>query len=46
MGLCIYDFQCLFGQDNAGSDCKHCPYYENDENDKNEVIDNAEKETD
>ena len=45
MGLCIYDFQCLFGQDNAGSDCKHCPYYENDEN---EVIegDDGRMETD
>lgn len=31
MGQCLYDFQCMFGMDNAGSDCKHCPYYKQDE---------------
>lgn len=43
MGHCIYDFQCLFGPDNAGSDCKHCPYYEIEEN---EVREDAAKKTD
>lgn len=43
MGKCLYDFQCLFGQDNAGSDCKHCPYYEPDGQDDQENKNDFEK---